>query len=137
MQDETHRIIQPIPECESENMAGASKTIEYRLEQDAIVISLQGKEFVLEQAQDIADVVFNLFEGKVGGIVLDLDGVEYINSSGISMIIRMNLEKKLKVVGLSRAVKDILDLTGILPFISEHASVESALKDFKSGKGGS
>jgi len=43
----------------------------------------------------------------------------------------MNLEKKVRLVHVSRSVRDILDLTGILPFISEHASVEDALSGFK------
>jgi anti-anti-sigma factor len=115
-------------------MSQKSKTVHTRREKDVLLIQLGGREFVHEQSQTIADLVFSGSGPPVEKIVLDLTDVIYINSAGISVIIRMNLEKKLRLVGVSRAVRDILDLTGILPFISDFESVPEALADIQGGQ---
>lgn len=114
-------------------MAQSAKSVEHRLASGVLVVTLTGAEFVLEQAQTIADLVFGRYEGETDRIVMDLTSIIYINSSGISVIIRSNLEKKLKLVNVSQAVRDILDLTGILPFISEYTSVDDAVAAFQEG----
>ena len=112
-------------------MVDIVKSVEHRIVSDVLVITLVGPDFVVEQAQGIADLVFVHNDTKTDRIVVDMSTIKYINSSGISVIIRMNLEKKLKVVNVSRPVRDILDLTGILSFLSEHNTVDEALADLK------
>jgi anti-anti-sigma factor len=112
-------------------MVDIVKSVEHRIVSDVLVITLVGSDFVVEQAQGIADLVFVHHDTKTDRIVVDMSTITYINSSGISVIIRMNLEKKLKVVNVSRPVRDILDLTGILSFLSEHDTVDEALADLQ------
>jgi len=112
-------------------MVDIVKSVEHRIQSDVLIITLVGSDFVVEQAQGIADLVFVHHDTETDRVVVDMSTIKYINSSGISVIIRMNLEKKLKVVNVSRPVRDILDLTGILAFLAEHKSVDEALADFK------
>ncbi len=111
-------------------MIESSKNVIHSIQNDVIVVSVQGSEFVMEQAQAIGNLVFNRYDEGHDRIILDITGVSYINSSGISMIIRLNLERRLKLVNIQKPVKDILDLTGILPFISEYHTTQEALADF-------
>ena len=103
------------------------KTIAYSIENSVLVVTVPCRDFVMEQAQDVVDLVFDRFDPGPEYIVLDLGPVEYINSSGISVVIRLNLERKLVLVRPSRMVRDILELTGVLPFVPEAASVEEAV----------
>ncbi len=112
-------------------MTETTKAVNLNIQGDVIVVGVDSGEFVLEQAQSVGNLVFNRYDVGYDKIVLDLSKVIYINSSGISMIIRLNLERKFKLVGISKGVRDILDLTGILPFVSEYESVQSAIEDFK------
>jgi anti-anti-sigma factor len=101
-------------------------SIQYEKKNGALVLRTSGKDFVMEHAQDVVDLVFEKMEAS-RDVVLDLGGVVYINSSGISVIIRLNLERNLRLVNPSTMVRDILELTGVLPFVPTYASVEEAL----------
>ena len=106
------------------------RNIEYSVENGVLVASVPSRDFVMEQAQDVVDLVFDKFDSGPAEIVLDISAVNYINSSGISVVIRLNLERKLVLVGPTRTVRDILELTGVLPFVPEAPSVGEALKLF-------
>jgi len=108
----------------------AFNNIEYAVRDEILHISLPGKDFVMEQAHEMVDLVFEKMDDGPKDIVLDLSGVEYINSSGISVVIRMNLEKNVRLVNPSPMVSDILELTGVLPFVPRFDSVEEAVASF-------
>lgn len=106
------------------------KTILYAVQDDVLNLSLPGPDFVMEQAQDLVELVFESMEEGPNDVVLDLSGVGYINSSGISVIIRLNLERNLRLVNPSRMVSEILELTGVLPFVPRFGSLEEAIASF-------
>ena len=105
--------------------------IEYEMHGDVLHVRIGGPDFVMEQAQDVVELVFEeLDEEPPEDIILDLTGVNYINSSGISVVIRLNLERNLRLVNPSSMVTDILELTGILPFVPRFETVEEAIASF-------
>ena len=106
------------------------RTINYSAADDVLQLEIPGKDFVMEQAQDLVDLVFDEFDDGPKDLVLDLTSISYINSSGISVIIRMNLEKNLRLVNPSATVTDILELTGVLPFVPKFGTVDEAVDSF-------
>ena len=72
-------------------------------------------------------------EGGVRGIVMNFEGLEYMNSSGIgllvTLLIRVNRERqKLLIYGLSDHYQSIFQITRLDDAIAIHDSEEDAVK---------
>jgi len=106
------------------------RNIDYSVRDGVLELKVPGPDFVVEEAQDLVELVFEQFDDGPEHIVLDLGSVGYINSSGISVIIRLNLERTLRLVNPSRNVSEILELTGVLPFVPNFPTVEEAFASF-------
>jgi len=68
-------------------------------------------------------------------IVLNLSGLEYLDSSGIGELARVYVsvvkaDGQMKVVGLSPKVEEILKITQLYQVFPEFPSEEAALKSF-------
>ncbi|MHC4599333.1 MAG: STAS domain-containing protein [Planctomycetota bacterium] len=103
------------------------RSIQYEVLDGVIHLRVPGRDFVMEQAQDIVEVIFEQLDDGPQDVILELTPVAYINSSGISVVIRMNLERNLRLVSPSPMVSDILELTGVLPFVPKFDTVEEAV----------
>jgi anti-anti-sigma factor len=89
-------------------------------------LRVQGEHFVLEHAREVVRIVFEGPASLPRHVAIDLEPVRYINSSGISVLIRLNVERKLVVVGLADSAREILDLAGVLTFLTLVPSMEAA-----------
>jgi anti-sigma B factor antagonist len=99
--------------------------------ENAAVIDIEGDltgfaEGVLMDAYEQAS------DGGVRGIVLNFEGMEYMNSSGIgllvTLLIRVNRQKqKLLTYGLSEHYQSIFQITRLDDAIEIHDSEEGAL----------
>ena len=99
--------------------------------ENAAVIDIEGEltgfaEGVLMDAYEQAS------DGGVRGIVLNFEGLEYMNSSGIgllvTLLIRVNREKqKLLTYGLSEHYRSIFEITRLDDAIEIHDTEEGAL----------
>ncbi len=99
--------------------------------ENAAVIDIEGEltgfaEGVLMDAYEQAS------DGGVRGIVLNFEGLEYMNSSGIgllvTLLIRVNREKqKLLTYGLSEHYRSIFEITRLDDAIEIHDTEEAAL----------
>ena len=99
--------------------------------ENAAVVDIEGEltgfaEGVLMDAYEQAS------DGGVRGIVLNFEGLEYMNSSGIgllvTLLIRVNREKqKLLTYGLSEHYRSIFEITRLDDAIEIHDSEEGAL----------
>ena len=99
--------------------------------ENAAVIDIEGEltgfaEGVLMDAYEQAS------DGGVRGIVLNFEGLEYMNSSGIgllvTLLIRVNREKqKLLTYGLSEHYRSIFEITRLDDAIEIHETEEAAL----------
>lgn len=89
-------------------------------------LRVQGEQFVLEHAREVVRIVFEGPETLPRHVAIDLESVRYVNSSGISVLIRLNVERKLVIVGLTETAREVLDLAGVLPFLTLVPNMEAA-----------
>lgn len=102
-----------------------------RVGDNASIIDIQGEltgfaEGVLMEAYEQAS------EGGVGAIILNFEGLEYMNSSGIgllvTLLIRVNREKqRLLTCGLTEHYRHIFELTRLDDAISINDTEQEAL----------
>ncbi|MBA3424963.1 MAG: STAS domain-containing protein [Rubrobacter sp.] len=81
----------------------------------------------------LMDAYAQASEGGVQGIILNFEGLEYMNSSGIgllvTLLIRVNREKqRLLVYGLSEHYRSIFQITRLDDAIAIHDSEQEAVK---------
>ncbi len=100
----------------------------------ASLIDLRGRLTFFEVGVLRENVTRLLSEGRKH-IVLNLSGLQYVDSSGIGELARiyvMVLKSggEMKVVGLSRNIEDILKVTHLYQVFAEFPDEESALQSF-------
>ena len=116
-----------------EDMPQAQVTMDVRkVNDDVSVIDVKGEltafaEGVLMEAYNQAS------DGKVHAIVLNFEGLEYMNSSGIgllvTLLIRVNREKqRLLTYGLSEHYRNIFQITRLDDAIGIYDSEEEAVR---------
>ena len=114
-------------------MPQAQVTMDVRKVNDKVsVIDVKGEltafaESVLMQAYNQAS------DGRVRAIVLNFEGLEYMNSSGIgllvTLLIRINREKqRLLTYGLTEHYRNIFQITRLDDAISIYESEEEAVR---------
>ena len=77
---------------------------------------------------------YTIENNPVKSLVLDLSGLEFMDSSGIGVLIGRykkvsSLEGKVSMVKESRQVSKILEVSGIYDIIPSYSSLEMALKE--------
>jgi anti-sigma B factor antagonist len=87
------------------------------------------------EAGALRDAICGLIAKKRNDIVLNLGGLEYLDSSGIGELVRNYLTViksggTMKVVGLSSKVEEILKITQLYKVFPEFPDEEAALKSF-------
>jgi anti-sigma B factor antagonist len=128
-----HEEIQKIYQERRLDMPQAQVTMDVRKVSDKVsVIDVKGEltafaEGVLMQAYNQAS------DGRVRAIVLNLEGLEYMNSSGIgllvTLLIRVNREKqRLLTYGLSDHYQNIFQITRLDDAIGIYDSEEEAIR---------
>ncbi len=104
-------------------------------ERDAIVIlDIQG-EIDLYNAPEIKDTIQKLIEEQKYNIIINLEKVSYIDSSGIGALISSlsNLKKyqgSLKIINVYASVKKVFELTKLTSFFEIFDSEDEAVSKF-------
>jgi anti-sigma B factor antagonist len=99
---------------------------------NASIIDVQGE--LTAFAEDVLMDAYNqATDGQVRAIILNFEGLEYMNSSGIgllvTLLIRINREKqRLLTYGLSDHYKSIFQITRLDDAIAIHESEEEAVR---------
>ncbi|WP_069649356.1 anti-sigma F factor antagonist [Caloranaerobacter ferrireducens] len=97
-----------------------------------LVVGFSG-ELDHHTAENIRKEIDNYYDEKMlKNIVLDLDNLNFMDSSGIGLILgrykkAMNNDGKLLLVNASARVKKILEMSGITKIIKIYDSVNNAL----------
>jgi anti-sigma B factor antagonist len=83
----------------------------------------------------LRDAISRLLKQGRKNIVLNLSGLEYLDSSGIGELARVYVsvvkaDGQMKVVGLSEKVEEILKITQLYQVFPEFPSEEAALESF-------
>ena len=105
-------------------------------EKDGItILDIQG-EIDLYNAPEIKDIIQKLIEAQKYNVIINLEKVSYIDSSGIGALISSlsNLKKYqggLKIINVCASVKKVFELTKLTSFFEIYESEGEALAKFK------
>ena len=113
---------------------GKNFSITIRHTGPASLVDVTGS-FTSFEAGALRQAITGLIAEKHQHIVLNLGGLEYLDSSGIGELVRnyMTVIRSggtMKVVGLSSKVEEILKITQLYKMFPEFPDEESALKSF-------
>jgi anti-sigma B factor antagonist len=102
---------------------------------DIAILSLTGEVEVANAAQ-VRDAALKLVSGGSKYLVVDLSGVEYMDSTGLGTLV--GLHKRLResggqvlIAGAQPRVKRIFDITGLTQVFRMHEDVSAALKEVR------
>ena len=113
-------------------MPQAQVTMDVRkVNENVSVIDVKGELTAFAEGV-LMDAYNQASDGRVRAIVLNFEGLEYMNSSGIgllvTLLIRVNREKqKLLTYGLSEHYVEIFNITRLSDFMGVFPDEESAL----------
>ena len=95
-----------------------------------MVVRITSDHFELEEAQSHSRLIFESSSGAAPRVLLNFAGVKYINSTGVSLLVRIGTERELRVVNLNPNVIKVMDSIGILPLLKIHRTEREAMEAF-------
>jgi len=101
------------------------------------VIELDGNVLGGPDATALNDTLHKLIEKKKKSVVVDLAGVQSMNSSGLSMLINglttmRNAGGELKLSGASKKIESLLVITKLTTVFELYPTVKKAIASFNS-----
>jgi len=110
--------------------------IEERLVGDIKILDLNGKMTLGEGDELLRDKVNSLVHQGHKRIILNLEGVPYIDSAGLGEIVRTYTTVsrqggKLKLLNLTKRIEDLLSITKLLTVFETYDAEEAAVKSFQ------
>jgi len=110
--------------------------IEERSAGDVIVLDLKGKMTLGEGDELLKDKINSLLQQDKKQLLLNLEGVPYIDSAGLGEIVRTYTTVsrqggKLKLLNLTKRIQDLLAITKLLTVFDTYDSEAEALKSYK------
>ncbi len=113
------------------------KPMEYSIEKHADVqlITLSGRLIEKSQADDLIRNFEKLIEGDTNRYLMSLEGLEYVNSTGLNLLIGMftsarNAGGELVIGGISPKVKKLMIMTKLDSIFKIYDSVAEATENF-------
>jgi anti-sigma B factor antagonist len=102
---------------------------------DVTVLDLKGKMTLGEGDEMLKDKINSLLTGGKKKLVLNLEGVPYIDSAGLGEIVRTfttvsRQGGKLKLLNLTKRIEDLLSITKLLTVFETFDSEADAIKSF-------
>ncbi len=80
----------------------------YEVADGILIFRFSSSRFTLPEAEIISDVIYKKFDGIVRNVIINLNGVDYIDSAAISLVVRISNDMGLRIVNVSDAVEKIL-----------------------------
>jgi anti-sigma B factor antagonist len=110
--------------------------IEERIIGDVTVLDLKGKMTLGEGDELLKDKINSLIHQGQKKLLLNLEGVPYIDSAGLGEIVRTYTTVSrqggnLKLVNLTKRITDLLSITKLLTVFETFDSEAEALKSFQ------
>ncbi len=110
--------------------------IEERVIGDVTVLDLKGKMTLGEGDELLKDKINSLIHQGQKKLLLNLEGVPYIDSAGLGEIVRTYTTVSrqggsLKLVNLTKRITDLLSITKLLTVFETFDSEAEALKSFE------
>ncbi|MGH9198179.1 MAG: STAS domain-containing protein [Acidimicrobiia bacterium] len=110
--------------------------IEERVVDQVTILDLKGKMTLGEGDELLKEKINTLLQQNKKHLLLNLEGVPYIDSAGLGEIVRTYTTVsrqggKLKLVNLTKRITDLLSITKLLTVFETFDSVPEAVKSFK------
>lgn len=111
--------------------------IEEREVGDVLILDLSGKLTIGEGDELLKDKINSLIQQGRRKLVLNLEGVPYVDSAGLGEIVRTYTTVsrqggKLKLVHLTKRIEDLLSITKLLTVFETYDSEQEAVQSFAS-----
>ena len=108
--------------------------INTRSKNDIVILDITG-EIDLYNAPEIKDIISSLINERKYNVIINLDKVTYIDSSGIGALISSlsNLKKYqggLKIINVFASVRKVFELTKLTSFFEIFDSEDEAINSF-------
>ena len=109
--------------------------IEERLADDVMILDLKGKLTIGEGDELLRDKVYSLIQQGRKKLILNLEGVPYVDSAGLGEIVRTYTTVSrqggnLKLLNLTKRIEDLLTITKLLTVFDTYETEQEALKSF-------
>ena len=109
--------------------------IQERTLQDVVVLDLTGKLTIGEGDELLKERISNLVQQGHRKLLLNLEGVPYVDSAGLGEIVRTYTTVsrqggKLKLVNLTKRITDLLAITKLLTVFETYESEDEAVNSF-------
>lgn len=103
---------------------------------NVVILEPKGKIMGGPDASLLHDKLYELIENDKKRIVIDLAGVEWMNSTGLGILISSyttlrNHSGELKLANVTDKIQSLLTITKLVSVFDAHDSVDSAVKSFK------
>ena len=103
---------------------------------DVTVLDLKGKMTLGEGDELLKDKINSLLADGKKKLVLNLEGVPYIDSAGLGEIVRTfttvsRQGGKLKLLNLTKRIEDLLSITKLLTVFDTYDNEAEAVKSYK------
>jgi anti-sigma B factor antagonist len=103
---------------------------------DIVIISLTGKIMGGPEATEINEKFNQLIDDKKLKVVIDLNEVEWMNSSGLGILIGAvslykNNDGQLRLIHVSDRIQNLLKITKLAGIFETSNSLEEAISSFK------
>ena len=110
--------------------------IEERKVGEVTILDLKGKITLGEGDEALKDKINSLVHQDQKRILLNLEGVPYIDSAGLGEVVRTYTTVsrqggQLKLVNLTKRITDLLSITKLLTVFETYESEADALKSFR------
>ena len=102
---------------------------------DIVIISLTGKIMGGPEATEINEKFNQLIDEKKLKLVINLDNVEWMNSSGLGILIGAvslfkNNDGQLRIINVSDRIQNLLKITKLAGIFETSSSLEEAISSF-------
>ncbi len=109
--------------------------IEQRSLGDVTVLDLKGKMTLGEGDELLKDKINSLMSQGLKKVLINLEGVPYIDSAGLGEIVRTfttvsRQGGQLKLINLTKRIQDLLAITKLLTVFETYDSEQAAIKSF-------
>jgi len=113
--------------------------IEQRSAGDVIVLDLKGKMTLGEGDELLKDKINSLLQQGHRKVILNLEGVPYIDSAGLGEIVRTyttisRQSGSLKLLNLTKRITDLLSITKLLTVFETYENEADAVRSFSSAR---
>ena len=109
--------------------------IEERASGDVVIFDLKGKLTIGEGDELLKDKINSLIQRGHRKLLLNLEGVPYVDSAGLGEIVRTYTTVSrqggnLKLLNLAKRIEDLLAITKLLTVFDTYESEQEALDSF-------